>query len=79
MTMKTTPQEQAELMAEEIAQLGEALREAREEHDKFVNECLERIPESYDCDDAGEAIILKFISDMDTLGGLIAKLTSGFR
>jgi len=79
MTMKATPQEQAELMAEEIAHLQDELRKAREEHDKFVNECLERIPESYDCDDAGEAIILKFIGDMDTLGGLIAKLTSGFR
>jgi len=79
MTMKTTPQEQAELMEEEIAQLREALKEARKEHEEFIEECSSLIPESYDGDEAVEAIITRYLRDVNTFAGLIARLTASYR
>lgn len=43
-------------------------------HTEFVNECLDLIPETYDSDEAGDAIILTYLRDVDTIMGLLNKL-----
>ena len=50
-----------------------------QEHEEFVNECCSLIPESYDGDEAPEAIVLRFLKDMSDLGGILARLTSSYR
>lgn len=55
------------------------LREEAKFHEEFVNECTGLIPEGYDGDEAPEAIILRYLKDMDALGGILARLTSSYR
>jgi len=62
-----------------IAAQRQVADDAVREHDEFVNECLEIIPPSYDGDEAGEAIVLRFLKDMSELAGILARLTSDHR
>lgn len=50
-----------------------------EEYESLINEYTALIPEGYDGDEAPEAIITKYLKDMDALGGIIARLTSAYR
>ncbi len=62
-----------------IAAQRKVADDAVKEHDEFVNACLEIIPPSYDGDEAGEAIVLRFLKDMSDLAGILARLTSDYR
>lgn len=50
-----------------------------EDYEDLINEYTGLIPEGYDGDEAPEAIILRYLKDMDALGGIIARLTSAYR
>jgi hypothetical protein len=69
----------AKIAAEEITGLKRELAEARKEHDEFVNEICAFIPESYDNDEAAESIIIRWAKDIDTLAGIVSRLTSSYR
>jgi hypothetical protein len=56
-----------------------ALREDNKLYEDFVIQCTELIPPSYDGDEAAEAIIIRFLTDMQSLAQVIAKLTSDYR
>jgi hypothetical protein len=65
-----------------LRQANETIRQLQREakdHDEFVVACTELIPEGYDGDEAAEAIILRYLKDMDSLAGTIARLTSAYR
>jgi len=66
-------------MTDEIGKLQEQLREAGKEHEDFIEECSALIPESYDGDEAVEAIILNYLRDVNTFAGLISRLTASYR
>lgn len=68
--------EYAEALAKSVLEI---LKEDLEEHDKFVVECSELVPEGYDGDESAESIVLKYLREMDALGGIIARLTSAYR
>jgi len=55
------------------------LRAEKKHHDDFITEACEQLPPSYDVDEAVEAIILKFLKDMQSLAQIIAKLTADYR
>lgn len=50
-----------------------------EDYESLINEYTALIPEGYDGDESPEAIVLKYLQDMDKLGGIIARLTSAYR
>ncbi|HWI70141.1 MAG TPA: hypothetical protein VNS88_17545 [Nitrospiraceae bacterium] len=50
-----------------------------EDYESLINEYTALIPEGYDGDEAPEAIILKYLQDIDRLGGILARLTSAYR
>lgn len=50
-----------------------------EDYEALINEYTSLIPEGYDGDEAPEAIILRYLKDMDALGGILARLTSAYR
>ena len=49
------------------------------EYDMFINQCCELIPESYEQDAAAENIIIKYLKDMETFGGILAKMVAPYR
>jgi hypothetical protein len=55
------------------------LREDNIWYQRFVEKCTELIPEGYDDDVSPEAIIIRFLEDMDKFAGIIARLTSAYR
>ena len=55
------------------------LRVAITAHEAFVEEIGKLLPPSYDSDDAMEAIVLYFLTDMQKLAQIIAKLTADYR
>lgn len=48
-------------------------------HDAFVNHVLERVPPSYDGDEAAEVIILQYLDDMQKVAQVIARITADYR
>jgi len=62
-----------------IAAQRKVADDAVREHDEFVSSCLDIIPSGYDSDEAGEAIVLRFLRDMSELAELLARLTSDYR
>jgi hypothetical protein len=65
-----------------IAALSREIRQLKEEaklHEEFVVKCTELIPEGYDGDEAAEAIVLRYLKDIETLAGIIARVTSAYR
>jgi predicted helicase len=69
----------AKIAGEQIASLKRELAEARKEHEDFVEELSHSVPESYDGDESAESIILKWAKDVDTLAGIVSRLTSSYR
>jgi predicted nucleic acid-binding Zn-ribbon protein len=55
------------------------LRTECKQHEEFIEEVSELLPPSYDADEAVEAIILRFLKDMQNLAQIIAKLTADYR
>ena len=49
------------------------------EHEHFIEEVGELLPPSYDADEAVESIIIRFLTDMQSLASIIAKLTADYR
>jgi len=45
----------------------------------FTDEITGLLPPSYDGDEAAEALILKFLQDMQSIASIIAKLTADYR
>ena len=68
-----------QMAAEKIAGLKRELAEARREHEEFTNEIAAYIPDSYDGDESQEAIIIRWAKDVDTLAGIVSRLTSSYR
>jgi hypothetical protein len=69
-------------MADALELARHTINELREEaklHEDFVVACTELIPEGYDNDESAESIILRYLKDMDTFAGIIARLTSAYR
>jgi hypothetical protein len=65
-----------------LEQARRTISELRDEvkyHDDFVVACTELVPEGYDSDESAESIILRYLKDMDTMAGIIARLTSAYR
>jgi hypothetical protein len=62
-----------------IAGLHSKLAEAKKEHDEFVEELSVFVPESYDGDGSAESCILQWAKDVDTLAGIVSRLTSPYR
>src|SRR6201987_3399520 len=65
-----------------IAALSREIRQLKEEaklYDEFLVKCTELIPEGYDGDEAAEAIVLRYLRDIGTLAGIIARITSAYR
>ena len=72
---KETPEDAARRFAKRVLELEEEVRL----HEEFLVSCTELVPEGYDGDDSAEAIVLRYLKDMDKLGGIIARLTSAYR
>jgi len=71
-----------ELAEREIARLQDENGKLKEEaklYEEFIQDLSVYIPDSYDGDDAAEAIILKWAKDVDTLAGIVSRLTSSYR
>ncbi len=71
-----------EQMETEIARLQDdniRLRGEAEDHEKFIEELSVFVPDSYDGDEAAEALILRWAKDVDTLAGIVSRLTSSYR
>jgi len=66
-------------LEQSLSAAQERLREAGKEHEDFIEECSALIPESYDGDEAVEAIILNYLRDVNTFAGLITRLTASYR
>jgi len=67
---------------DEWTKLKDEVRVLREEklfHDDFMVKVGELIPEGYDGDESIEAILMRYLKDMEQLAGIIARLTSAFR
>lgn len=62
-----------------LRQECQELRAENKEHEDFITKVSELLPPSYDADEAVEAIILRFVKDMQSLGQVIAKLTADYR
>jgi hypothetical protein len=56
-----------------------SLKEEAKLYDEFVVKCTELIPEGYDGDEAAEAIVLRYLGEMGSLGRILAQMTSGYR
>ncbi len=55
------------------------LRSEKKEHEDFINEVGALLPPSYDSDEAMEAIIVRYLGDINSLGAIIARLTADYR
>jgi hypothetical protein len=87
--MVEVPTSRLQQMRDRIAELEGGIDLARQtirqlqdeanQNENFVVACTELIPEGYDSDEAAESIILRYLKDMDTFAGIIARLTSAYR
>lgn len=50
-----------------------------QEHDDFIEECCKYIPESYDGDEAAEAIILRYLKDLQDFASVLVKVIDPWR
>jgi hypothetical protein len=63
----------------ELEQENRQLKEEAKEFEKFIEELSVFVPDSYDGDEAAEVLILKWAKDVDSLAGIISRLTSSYR
>jgi hypothetical protein len=69
-------------LREENDSLRQECRQLRGENKQlkdFVDEITGLLPPSYDADEAMEAIIIRYLGDMNSLGSIIARLTADYR
>jgi len=67
---------------EAIARLRDENQKLKEEaklYEEFIQDLSVYVPEAYDGDEAAEALILKWAKDVDTLAGIVSRLTSSYR
>ncbi|HWI69416.1 MAG TPA: hypothetical protein VNS88_13765 [Nitrospiraceae bacterium] len=62
-----------------LRQECQELRAEKKEHEDFINEIGALLPPSYDSDDAMEAIVIRYLGDINSLGAIIARLTADYR
>jgi uncharacterized protein YlxW (UPF0749 family) len=55
------------------------LKAENKQHEDFINEVSGMLPPSYEGDEAVEAIIVRFLTDMQSIASIIAKLTADYR
>lgn len=49
------------------------------EYEEFIIQCTELIPESYDGDESAESIIIRYLKDMEQMGGIMARMVAPYR
>jgi len=70
---------QAEDLGRELEEVTNKLEELTKAHEDFMEECGKYIPESYDGDESMESILIRYLKDVESLSGIIARLTSSYR
>lgn len=66
-------------LRQEAQELRADLRLDKKNYDDFITEVAEMLPPSYDEDAAIESIVIRFLTDMQSLAQVIAKLTTDYR
>lgn len=79
---KIEPESELQALRDEndsLRQECQELRAEKKEHEDFINEVGSLLPPSYDSDEAIEAIIIRYLGDVNSLGAVIARLTADYR
>jgi len=80
--MRHSSEPELQALRDENDSLRQECQELRAEvqsYKDWIDTAVGMLPPSYDADDSPEGIITSFLSDMQTVAGIIAKLTADYR